>query len=269
LSAGASGAKLGKFLAGSALWAWHLTKIAAEREVRQLFHDAQLELDDVFMAKVKSTPFKPAHLPFLFVFMDSPHMFESAFRLIWGPELSEITGQNLVDVFDHKTRCRVIEMALLLNVGDGVKELAFDKNGNIVTSEATQYLNKIPQVFQLYGNPKGSTAVHTVVESESHGLYEVRFARLPHKGDFYNLALEPAKVNLDKLKERYFTKFQALNLYYCEVNKHFYNTCPAFYRFKISPLIPESRPGGSLLNRVFEVEEYMGRLFIEELADMH
>lgn len=111
--------------------------------------------------------------------------------------------------------------------------------------------------------------MHTVAESEAHGLYEIRFTRLPNKGDFYNLAYEPQKINLEKLKLRYFTKFQALNMYYCEVNKHLYNVCPAFYRYKISPLVPEGRPGSQLLNRVFEVEEYMGRLFIEEVADMH
>ena len=124
-------------------------------------------------------------------------------------------------------------------------------------------------MFQLFGNPKGSTAVHTVVESEKHGLYEVRFTRLPNKGDFYNLGLDPKKLNLEKLKLRYFTKFQALNFYYNEVNKYFYNVCPAFYRFKISPLIPENSVGHDILNRVYEVEEYMGRPFMDEVANMH
>jgi hypothetical protein len=129
---------------------------------------------------VGAAPFKPIHLPYLFLMMDSPHMFETAFRFIWGSELSQITGQQLVDVFDHKTRCKVIEMALLLNVGDTIKELAFDKNGNVLNDNAPTFLNKIPQVFQLYGNPRGSSAVHTVAESEAHGLYEIRFTRLPN-----------------------------------------------------------------------------------------
>jgi hypothetical protein len=38
----------------------------------------------------------------------------------------------------------------------------------------------------LYSNPKDSSAVHYVVESEGHGLFEIRFYRLPHKGDSYN-----------------------------------------------------------------------------------
>jgi hypothetical protein len=49
--------------------------------------------------------------------------------------------------------------------------------------------------------------VHYVVESEQHGLFEIRYTRLPNKGDFYNLAVEPTKLHLEKLKARYFTKF--------------------------------------------------------------
>jgi len=52
------------------------------------------------------------------------------------------------------------------------------------------------------------------------------------------------------------------------VNKHFYNICPAFYRFKISPLT-NSGEASSILNRVYEVEEYMGKSFMEEIANMH
>ena len=74
---------------------------------------------------------------------------------------------------------------------------------------------------------------------------------------------------MDKLKLRYFTKFEALNLYYNEVNKYYYNVCPAFYRFKICPLIPADQPGADLLNRVYEVEEYMGVPFMDEISNMH
>ncbi len=74
---------------------------------------------------------------------------------------------------------------------------------------------------------------------------------------------------MEKLKLRYFTKFEALNLYYNEVNKCYYNICPAFYRFKICPLIPEGEISANQVKRVYEVEEYMGKPFIEEIADMH
>ena len=86
------GEKMVKFITGSSLEVWHLSKVSGEREIRELFNDAQIELDDLFMHKVRSTPFKPMHLPFLFLFMDSPYMFETAFRHIWGQNIAEVTG---------------------------------------------------------------------------------------------------------------------------------------------------------------------------------
>lgn len=38
---------------------------------------------------------------------------------------------------------------------------------------------------------------------------------------------------------------------------------PSFYRYKIHPM------GGETLNRVFEVEEHVGRVFMDELAGAH
>ena len=62
----------------------------------------------------------------------------------------------------------------------------------------------------------------------------------------------------------FFGKFQALNFYYEQVKKqHGGGLAPSFYNFKLSPL------SGPLLNRVVEVEEHVGRAFIEEVAEMH
>ena len=60
-----------------------------------------------------------------------------------------------------------------------------------------------------------------------------------------------------------------MNYYYNEVSKHFYNVVPAFYRFKISPLVPAGNFGSENINRVYEVEEYMGKIFIEDIANSH
>jgi hypothetical protein len=68
-----------KFMSNALVNMWHLSKISGDREIRQNFKDAQIELDDIFRLKVKTTPFKPCHLPFIFVFMDTPFMFETAF----------------------------------------------------------------------------------------------------------------------------------------------------------------------------------------------
>lgn len=62
----------------------------------------------------------------------------------------------------------------------------------------------------------------------------------------------------------YFQKFQTLNFYYKQVNKTLGpGFVPNFYRFKIAPIEAPT------LSRVFEVEEHVGRVFIEELAEMH
>jgi hypothetical protein len=62
----------------------------------------------------------------------------------------------------------------------------------------------------------------------------------------------------------YFEKFQALNFYYQQVNQLLGGGhAPSFYRFRLCPL------SGPLLNRAFEVEEHLGRGFLEEAAQMH
>lgn len=127
-----NGEKLSKFLAGSSIHMWHLTKLSGDREARALFHEAQIELEDVFSLKVRSTPFKTMHFSFLFFFMDSPYMFETAFQMIWGPRISEVTGQLLVDGMEFNERKQVLEFALQVTVGDTIKELSFDKNGNMI-----------------------------------------------------------------------------------------------------------------------------------------
>ena len=49
-------------------------------------------MDDILRVKVRQTPFKPQHFPFIFLFMDTPLMFEVAFKLLWGEEIAEVTG---------------------------------------------------------------------------------------------------------------------------------------------------------------------------------
>lgn len=176
-------------------------------------------------------------------------MFETMFRKLWGENLTQVTGQQLIDSLTFAERNTVLNLALQTTLGDSIKVLSFDRFGNMINPVAVSddkvlaIQVKIPQMYQLYGNPKGSNAVHSVVESEGHGLFEIRYTRLPHTGDLYNISVEPSKLNVEKLKLRYFTKFESLNLYYNEVNKHYYNICPAFYRFKISPLIPSPHAG--------------------------
>ncbi len=56
-------------------------------------------------------------------------MFETAYKLLWGPEMTEVSGQQLIDGMNYQTRLKVLEMALLVTVGDTIKELTFNKDG--------------------------------------------------------------------------------------------------------------------------------------------
>lgn len=59
----------------------------------------------------------------------------------------------------------------------------------------------------------------------------------------------------------FFTRFASLNFYYSQVASTLGGGyCPNFYRYRICPL------DGTPLNRVYEVEEHVGRLFLEEAA---
>lgn len=155
----------------------------------------------------------------------------------------------------------------------------------------------------LSAKPEGEPCVSFVVEGASHHLYEIRIHRLHQRGDVSAAAgFEIAATQLDEEEGEaagraravgattakrvrfedggagaqeagtsaqrealhFFEKFQALNLYYQQVNqRHGGGVAPSFYRFRLCPL------GGPLLNRVYEVEEHVGRCFLEEVAEMH
>jgi hypothetical protein len=145
---------------------------------------------------------------------------------------------------------------------------------------------------------QAGSSVSFVVEGETHHLYEVRIHKIHHRGDVsVNSRFEIEGAPLDeedgvdqpgratekrvRFEEAargdgpgvslprkeiayFFERFQALNFYYAQVNKlHGGGLAPSFYRFKLCPL------EGPRLNRVFEVEEHVGRCFIEEVAEMH
>ena len=141
-----NGEKLSKFLGGSQVHMWHLTKLSGDREVRAIFNDGQIDLEDVFSLKIRSTPFKPIHFPYIFLFMDSPYMFEAGFSMLWGPRITEITGQLLIDGMEFNERKNVLEFALQVTVGDTIKELQFDRLGNIVTNAESTLGNIITKL---------------------------------------------------------------------------------------------------------------------------
>lgn len=82
------------------------------------------------------------------------------------------------------------------------------------------------------------------MESSALGIFEVRFH----------------SVNKERHKsDELLVQFSALSLFYKEASKVTANTVPASYWYKIA----------GDLNRVYEVEEYMGDRFMVGLARLH
>ena len=145
--------------------------------------------------------------------------------------------------------------------------------------------------------------IRYMVEGHLHGMFEVRFHRLNYRGDASSAsyailgvkdvndsddeaplqetnttmrrvtfesndqpaASVPTKKQEARREQLYFyQKFHCLNYYYKKVaEKCGTGIVPCFYRFKMSPM---NEP---FLSRVYEVEEHVGRSFIEEIAEMH
>jgi len=148
------------------------------------------------------------------------------------------------------------------------------------------------QLQLMLSKVKDDSSVRFVVEGDSHCLFEVRFHRINHRGDisissFEDITLDEEpdyqtkpsekRVRFDDTAHRedeitrevrkeamnFFEKFQSLNFYYQQVSKQFGGgITPSFYRFKLAPM------DGSMLNRVYEVEEHVGKLLLEGVAEM-
>ena len=77
--------------------------------------------------RVNGTPFRTSHFPFLFILMDTPFMFEVAFKLLWGDMFSHISGQQLIDGIDYQAKQAILDLALQVTVGDKIKVLSYDR----------------------------------------------------------------------------------------------------------------------------------------------
>jgi hypothetical protein len=77
-------------------------------------------------------------------------------------------------------------------------------------------------------------------------------------------ALELDQEDIRKEVLYFFTKFESLDFYYKLIDQQFGGgIAPSQYSYKLAPI------DGSALNRVFEVEEHMGQMFLEGIAEMH
>lgn len=305
---------------------YHLTKLAGEREVRALFAQSEAILEDyLFVSPVIAEAqgaLLPHCLPYLFLFMDSGTMSERAMELLYGREQIDFTARDLLQKFKRNDLQAILETCLFTTAGDSILRVVYDQEGRLIprselklaeeyqhglwsghgrprqyaiTTEALHSQREEAQ-FQLMlsQTAQDDSSIRYIVEGDSHGLFEIRFHKLSHRGDAsaaarfqieetkldgaanvpnrpterrvrFDDAVSDKKENSLVQKEilYFFEKFQTLNFYYQQVNKHLGGgVAPNFYRFKLCP------QDGSELNRVYEVEEHMGRVFIEEVAEM-
>lgn len=93
-----------------------------------------------------------------------------------------------------------------------------------------------PQYRLEFIPPDEKTPLITYTSTtENHGVFEVRFHHLPKVKDEKNPGKE--KLEFEAVIQK-FEQFSALSVFYAEVNKKFFNLCPAFYRFTIQPFLP-------------------------------
>lgn len=64
-------------------------------------------------------------------------------------------------------------------------------------------------------------------------------------------------------------KCTILSHYYNEVSKRKFNVCPGFYRYIMAPIGTDKLNPFEPLSKVIEVEEYMGKIFLEDIALHH
>jgi hypothetical protein len=64
--------------------------------------------------------------------MDSSYKFELMYSLIYGEKLSQVTGKDLINELTFAEKHQVLQLSLHATLGDNIKELAYDRFGNIV-----------------------------------------------------------------------------------------------------------------------------------------
>ena len=74
---GPQGDKFIDHFTGQTVYFFHLTKIAGDKEMRALYNESSLVFEDFFKYQInKRAPIKMEQIPLMFVFVDTPLMFE-------------------------------------------------------------------------------------------------------------------------------------------------------------------------------------------------
>ena len=110
---------------------FHLAKLAGDREMRELFRQSDLQYEDLVYPTNWGIPLKPVQIPYLFFFMDTERSYELCLRLLYKKSQIQYTGEDFVSNMENLEVASIIQHCLLVTVGDKLKRLTIDGQGNV------------------------------------------------------------------------------------------------------------------------------------------
>ncbi len=235
--------------------------------------------------KELSPVIQPNEVPHFFIPALSPDAYRAAQQLL-APRLVSFTGEDILkgagNLSGQGEQMDMLNYMLELTVGEKVKVAGYKSPGDdrsqsswreksMIQSAVISYINDQGHCKRiLFSDKENTSSVHAAVESENIGFYELRVKRLgllqDRSYEFYTSENEDPKLEYLRLKRIY----KMRSLYYSIINEQSNIYCPAFYQFRMSPRMQASnlreKSFDAKLDFAFECEEYMGRLFIQDIA---
>jgi len=247
----------------------HTTKPGGFEELEIMYNRYAKDNEDELMKK------RPELSPELKL-QDIPHYFIPAFTLgarelaqeLLNPNLISFTGDDLVKKgigAERRQQIDRLNFMLETTVGGRMKTAIADANiddgsqgswieKTFIQSNTIPYINEQGYKKKIIcEDPEVSASVHIAVEAQNIGYYEIRVSRL--KDEMGKIFIEIGT----RLKRDY--KIKAL--YYNNVSEKYPEYTPAFYQYR---LYPRECTKGNSVDMAYECEEYMGRMFINDIA---
>ena len=203
--------------AGQEVHIYHVTKVAAARELKSIYAQSDAGIEDhlepsEFMTSYKGS-FLPHCLPYLFLYMDSEAMAESARELLYGLSQTVFSGSDFRTRISAMDTNQILETILFTNTGESVLKVVTGDDGELVPASglalkrAARYVNasvsnncledgarydlgrtasrveKFQRRMMMAETVQNDSSVRFVVEGATHTLFEIRFHKINHRGD--------------------------------------------------------------------------------------
>ena len=83
-------------------------------------------MDDLLQAANFGTPLKSSYIPYIFLFIHQPAAFEECLTLIYSDMKLKFKGTDFFTKIQSQEMLQILQMCLLVTVGDTVKVLRVD-----------------------------------------------------------------------------------------------------------------------------------------------